>query len=255
MTQDPIHQGPPRTSTFEDVIYWTSKLDSIDTVAVADDPRLLFKKTLLLVCSEWYTLAKYATTRLTQLEWELENPDLQQHAGGLEATIKKLHSWRRRFPIFRTLLSEVLESTIKRSTFANGSENHLLDLQRDYEAILCSIESLQIRADRIMAVVTAVMSIDESKKAFEQNRSLARLTWLAVTFVPLSFVSSLFSMNSNLSNLSQTFWIFFVVAIPLTALVLFFTRYAGSMDASLEDLSKLLWHDRKRTFASKSITM
>lgn len=247
MTLDAMPQGPPRTSTFEDVAYWTSRLSSAEVDDIADDPRILFKKTLFVVCSEWYTLTKYATTRLTQLEWELENPDLLHYGGGLGVTITKLHSWRRRLPIFRTLLLEVLEKTIKRESFVNGSENHVLDLRRDFEILLSSIEDLQVRADGLMAVVTAVMSIEESKKVFEQNRSLARLTWLAVTFIPLSFVSSLFSMNGDLSTLSQSFRIFFAVSIPLTVFVLFLTRYSGSVDASFDGIGKMFSskHERK----------
>jgi len=227
MTQQPLPAGPPRTSTFEDVIHYTSTLTREEIINVAKDPRLLFKKTLLLVCAEWYTLVKYATTRLTQLEWELENPDLQGDNGGLQVTIKKLHSWRRRLPIFRVLVSEVLEKVIRREDFMGSPENHIADLQHDVESLLSCIETLQVRADGIMAVVTAVMSIEESRKAVEQNRSLARLTWLAVTFVPLSFVTGLFSMNSNLSSLVSTFRIFLAVAIPLTAVVLFLTRFAN----------------------------
>lgn len=223
----PAPTGPPRTSTFEDVIHYTSALTPEEITDIAKDPRLLFKKTLMIVCAEWYTLVKYATTRLTQLEWEIENPNLQGENGGLQVTIQKLHSWRRRFPIFRTLISGVLEKVIKGENFVSSSENHLHDLQRDFEILLSSIENLQVRADSIMAVVTAVMSIEESKKAFEQNRSLARLTWLAITFVPLSFVTSLFSMNGDLSTLVATFRTFFAVALPLTAMVLFLTRFAN----------------------------
>lgn len=223
----PAPTGPPRTSTFEDVIHYTSALMPDEITSIAKDPRLLFKKTLMIVCAEWYTLVKYATTRLTQLEWEIENPNLQGENGGLQVTIQKLHSWRRRFPIFRTLISGVLEKVIKGENFVSSSENHLHDLQRDFEILLSSIENLQVRADSIMAVVTAVMSIEESKKAFEQNRSLARLTWLAITFVPLSFVTSLFSMNGDLSTLVTTFRTFFAVALPLTAMVLFLTTFAN----------------------------
>ena len=226
MTQSPPMASPPRGSNFESVIHYTSALTSGEVANIAQDPRILFKKTLMLVCAEWYTLAKYATTRLAQLEWEIENPKLQVNEGGLQVTIEKLHSWRRRFPIYRYLLSEVLENAIKRESFMGSSQNHVQDLQRDFEIVLNTIKELQDRADRIMAVVTAVISIDESRKANEQNRSLARLTWLAVTFVPLSFTTSLFSMNSNLSSLTETFRIFFAVAIPLTAIVLLLTRFA-----------------------------
>lgn len=224
----PVPKGPPRTSTFEDVIHYTSVLTPEEITSIAKDPRLLFKKTLMIVCAEWYTLVKYATTRLTQLEWEIENPDLQSEIGGLQITINKLHSWRRRFPIFRTLVLEVLEKVVERDNFVSSPENHVRDLQRDFKILLSNLEDLQLRADRIMAVVTAVMSIEESKKAFEQNRSLARLTWLAITFAPLSFITSLFSMNSDLSTLGATFRIFFAVALPLTAIVLFLTRFANT---------------------------
>ena len=229
MLADPVPSGPPRTSIFDDIIYWTSSLSTKEISDIASDPRVLFKKTLLVVCAEWYTLIKYATTRLTQLEWELENPHLQDDVGGLEVTIEKLHSWRRRFSLFRTLTSEVLEKIVKREHFSSYTGNRLGDLQRDYEIIVCDIEKLHVRADRIMAVVTATMSIEESKKAFDQNRSLARLTWLAVTFVPLSFITSMFSMQSDLSSLKQSYWIFFTVGIPVTTLVLLVTKYSTAL--------------------------
>ena len=227
MAARPVPRGPPRTSTFEDVIHYTSALTPEEITTIAQEPRLLFKKTLMIVCAEWYTLVKYAKTRLTQLEWEIENPDLQGENGGLQVTIQKLHSWRRRFPIFETIISETLEKTIKRESFMASPGTPVLDLQRDFEILLSNIGNLQLRADRIMAVVTAVMSIEESQKAFEQNRSLARLTWLAITFVPLSFITGLFSMNSDISTLVPTFKIFFAVALPLTAMVLFLTRFSN----------------------------
>ena len=227
MTAYPIPKGPPRTSAFEDIIYYTSALTAEEITSIPRDPRLLFKKTLMMVCAEWAILVKYATTRLTQLEWEIENPDLQGSNGGLQVTIKKLHSWRRRLPIFRTLLSEVLEKVIKPEYFMANPENLVRDLQADFEILLSNIDNLQVRADRIMSVVVAVMSIEESKKAFEQNRSLARLTWLAITFAPLSFVTGLFSMNGQLATLVTTFRVYFAVALPLTAIVLFLTRFAN----------------------------
>ena len=227
MTVLPVPKGPPRISTFEDIIHYTSTLTPEEIANIPKDPRLLFKKTLMIVCAEWHTLVKYATTRLTQLEWEIENPELLGNNGGLQVTIQKLHSWRRRFPIFGTLLSEMLEKVVRREDFMSSRENHVHDLQRDNEILLSRIQDLQIRADRIMSVVTAVMSIEESKKAFKQNRSLARLTWLAITFAPLSFITSLFSMNSELSTLVTTFRVFFAVALPLTAVVLLLTRFVN----------------------------
>ena len=224
----PIPRGPPKTSMFEDVIYYATALTPEEILSIPRDPRLLFKKTLMIVCAEWSTSVKYATSRLTQLEWEVEKPDLQGDNGGLQFTISKLHSWRRRLPVFRTMVFEVLEKVVKRQNFMSYPENLMQDLQRDVELLLSEIETLQIRADRIMSVVTAVMSIEESHRAFEQNQSLARLTWLAITFAPLSFITSLFSMNNDLSTLKGSFRAYFAVALPLTAMVLFLTRFANA---------------------------
>ena len=251
MTQNPIPAGPPRTSTFEDVIHYTSTLSSKEILNIANDPRLLMKKALLLTCAEWYTITQYAWTRLAHLEWEIENPDLQQENIGLQYTIEKLHSWRRRLPLFRRSISEVLENIIKRESFMSSSHNHLLDLQRDFEILQSTIEDLQLRSDRIMAVVTAVMSIEESRKAVDQNRSLARLTWLAVTFIPLSFVTSLFSMNGDLSTLTGTFRVFFAVALPMTAVVLFLTRFANQIfGLKIKDLLQMRFRATEKTPAS-----
>lgn len=59
----------------------------------------------------------------------------------------------------------------------------------------------------------------------EQNRNFARLTYLAVVFVPLPWVLSFFSMNPDIVSLSKTFWIYFVVSIPLTAIALLIAKY------------------------------
>ena len=233
MTEDSISQGPPRTSIFEDTIYWIQSLNPEEITKIAQDPRILFKKTLLIVCAEWYTLIKYATTRLTQLEWELENPLLQT---GLEDSLQKLHTWRRRIPIFNTLLLDVLDKIVNRDTFAFGTANHIQDLRPDFEILSNDINRLIARANAIMATLTAVMSIEESKKAIQQNKSLTRLTWLAATFVPLTFLTGFFSMQPSIAELTQTIWIYFVAAVPLTAVALLTTRYAIAVTEGLGSL-------------------
>jgi len=52
----------------------------------------------------------------------------------------------------------------------------------------------------------------------KMNTSLARITFLAVIFAPMAFVSSFFSMTPELGALKQTFWIYFAIAVPVTVL-------------------------------------
>lgn len=93
------------------------------------------------------------------------------------------------------------------------------DLKKDFTIVADHIQDLLSRAERIAAVATAVAAIEESRRAVEQNKTLGRLTYLAVIFAPLSFVSSFFSMSTNVSELTGTIWVYFCVAIPVSLLV------------------------------------
>ena len=231
-------QGPPRTSTLEDVLYWMNLMTAEEIEAIPSDPRVFFRKLLMIICSEWLIMIKYATTRLTQIEWELEHHDFRLHAEGLDTSLKKLHPWRRRFPVNHSMVAEALEQVFYqqrfKSTSSNGRTNWLSDLQRDFEIVLAQLTALQTRAERIISVATAIISIEESKKAIQQNHNLTRLTYLAVVFVPLSWVSSLFSMSEDLSDLGRTFWTYFVVAIPLTVIALLMARYSFNISMIFE---------------------
>ncbi|KAL8716229.1 MAG: hypothetical protein Q9220_000134 [cf. Caloplaca sp. 1 TL-2023] len=226
---DIIPSQPRRNSTFEDTVHWLQQISADDVQKISHDPRALFLQPLCIVCSEWLVLVRYGNTRLSQLEWEIEDPDLRSRQEDLSETLSRLHAWRRRFPIYKDIISETLSQAIRRENLLHASKNSLLALEKDFEIIYAELNKLHERSERIMSVVTAVMSIEESQKALQQDRSLARLTWLATTFVPLSFVSSFFSMSDDVTALHKTFWIYFTVAIPITLLALVATRYSGTV--------------------------
>ncbi|KAL8918904.1 MAG: hypothetical protein Q9208_007085 [Pyrenodesmia sp. 3 TL-2023] len=228
-----IADGPtrrsPNASTFENVVYLLERLSTKEIQSLVKDPRRLFQEPLCIICSEWLTLLRYANTRLSQLEWEIEDPYLRRRHKDLSATLDKIHTWRRRLPIYKTMVSEALSKVIRRDRFVQATENSLLALEKDFVIVQAELESLHERAERTMSVVTAVMSLEESQKALQQDRSLARLTYLAVTFVPLSFITSFFSMNDDLSKLGRTFWVYFSVAISVTLLALIVVRFSDQV--------------------------
>ena len=230
-----IEPKPTARTTFESIVYWLERNSAKDLNSTARAPKSLFLQPLCVVCSEWLTLITYAHTCLSQLEWEIEDPNLRHRHKNLSATLDKIHTWRRRLPIFKNIVSEIRTEASTRGkefdTTANSTrrpDNPLRVLERDLEIIWSKLTDLHERAENTMSVVTAVMSIEESNKSFQQGRSLARLTYLAVTFVPLSFMSSFFSMNDDLTKLGRTFWIYFVVAIPTTIVALVVVIYSDS---------------------------
>ena len=86
-------------------------------------------------------------------------------------------------------------------------------LLRDFHIVLEEIDSIQARIERIVSVAAALLSIEEGRRAMDKNSNVARLTYLATIFIPLSFVSGFLSVEPNISKLKQTFWIFFAIAI------------------------------------------
>lgn len=180
---------------------------------------------LSIVAAEWLTVVSYITTVLTKIEYELESPDYRTDVTGidsLDSAVERLHPLRRLIPVYRSFIKEVLITILAPSKLRSAVAKpcHLRKLRSEFESILERIDHLQIRTQNVIGLATAIISIDENKRAMKMNKNLVRVTYLAVVFVPVQFVSSFFSMTPDLGQLSQTFWIYFCVAVPLTALCL-----------------------------------
>ncbi|KAF7188714.1 hypothetical protein HII31_09966 [Pseudocercospora fuligena] len=85
------------------------------------------------------------------------------------------------------------------------------------EAMLTAMSEIRLRALRLQR------EMQQETGAAKESRETAIYVFTTVTviFLPLSFVSSVFGMNTNdIRNLSSNQWLFWVVAIPLTAFVI-----------------------------------
>lgn len=123
-----ISAGPPRSSCFEDVIFWTQNLTSEEISLLPRDPRLFSKRILCMICAEWLTLVTYITTRLTQIDWELEHPGFRRDPLGLDASLQKLHPWRRWLPIYHAMITETIEKVFEHHSKRTAEEDGLADL-------------------------------------------------------------------------------------------------------------------------------
>ena len=256
--------SPPRTSMFEEVIYWTSTLDYNEISTLPDKPKNFVKKALLIVCAEWRMLAKYLTTRMTQLEWELDDVDqgpparsmqtVEQpypfrHPKGLEESFNALNKWKRRMPVYQEWITETLDHIITREDFMGKNSNAILELKEDFRELQAAIAEVIKRSDRIQSSVANIVSITENKKAIRLNQIAMRLTYLAVIFVPMTFVSGLFSMTADVTQLTKTFWIYFACAIPLTILAFIVLGYVTIRQKLVLGYKKIL--SRVRDLSSK----
>lgn len=93
---------------------------------------------------------------------------------------------------------------------------------------LASMHDLQARFDKLSEVAAATASMEESRNSNKLNKKLANLTWLATTFLPLSLIAGLLSVQEDVSALEYSISYWARIAIPTTAgtmLVLFLIEW------------------------------
>jgi Mg2+ and Co2+ transporter CorA len=92
---------------------------------------------------------------------------------------------------------------------------HLNELRDDFSRILANMEDYQRRVEGLTSVITAIISISSDEQARKENQSITRpLAALAIVFVPLSFISGLFSMQTDISQLRGSIKWYFITSAP-----------------------------------------
>lgn len=87
--------------------------------------------------------------------------------------------------------------------------------EEDFKLVLTYLEEYQSRIDRLTSVVTAVMAVEDTRRANTDARNVGRLTWLATFFIPFGVVSGIFSMQSLDDMSKDTFKLYFEITIPV----------------------------------------
>jgi Mg2+ and Co2+ transporter CorA len=127
-------------------------------------------------------------------------------------------------PVFREMIGETIDQALpaasRLTSSQKGEENAMDAILPDFKRVRSSLNELQNRVDRLTEVVASEISTEDSRRGLEENHNLARLTWLATTFIPLSFVTGFFSMTPEIAELRVTYGWYFVVAVPLTLVVM-----------------------------------
>ena len=180
---------------------------------------------LRIVAAEWVKYVAVMHFCLIQYEYGNDGlPELEK----LHTNLRELQSWRRRSMLSQQKVQSVLR--LLRSQIASelNDKSSLQSLIVDFEFISANIEDYGRRLESMIPVVTSLVQIADARRSFAETSNINRLTVLALIFVPLNFVSSLFSMNPTNAPGSQYFWVYFVVAVPVTLLVFVIARPPGA---------------------------
>lgn len=244
-----MEESPPpvlqkHTSWYSDIVAMTSTYPWYQAASGHQiGTQVMALPTLYTICAEWLIVCDYVKARLSQIEWEIEMPDIfrnkekddvRSKSQIIADSLQRLHTWRRHIPVFRDMVTEAIQQAlpaaarlISQASSGEGATTAFEDIEPDFERILSNLKELQERIDRLTAIVTSEINIEDSNQSREDNHNLTRLTWLATIFIPMSFVSAFFSMNESISEMRYTYAWFFITAIPFTAICLLIARLVG----------------------------
>jgi hypothetical protein len=225
-TYSSIHQmtSPGRLSMFGDLIYyWTKERPPVFNPASLTLASLSYYP-LKIVAAEWVSYSKLLAYSVEHYECYIEGlPISVIELTNLESFIRHLQSWRRRAMTSASKVRSLASFVRSGSTNLPGPQIWA-SLVRDYEHIAAHIDSCSHRLEAVTPVVTSLIMIVESRRSFLETTNVSRLTYMALIFVPLTFVSSLFSMAGDIAPGAKHFWVYFAVAIPVLAVVFLIAR-------------------------------
>ncbi|GAP87794.1 putative Mg2+ transporter Zinc transport protein [Rosellinia necatrix] len=234
--QEVPSRPPDGDNLFDHFVFWAQQTNLYPNCTTENPLKTLIPIQVLLhfVCSEWLTMSDYIKTRLNQLDWEIVKPEFfRLGKKGVNNMLEKLHVFRRLVPLYREMVSETIrhldqfsgriqvqEPTTPCSRPWDTPHISISHYKSDLAQVKSQLEEYQGRIDQLTSVVTAVISIDNSRRSLQDNRNIGRLTWLATLFIPLSLVAGIFSMQPNVSEISRyTFAVYFATSLPLGVVI------------------------------------
>ncbi|KAH6642910.1 hypothetical protein C7974DRAFT_386384 [Boeremia exigua] len=185
--------------------------------SMANDLIGYWKKSL---AAEWVKYIAVMQHCIKMYEYEGSQLDLEK----FNMDLRELQGWRRRSMISQQKIRAVIRH-LRTQPSLNPEHVSCIDkVLQDYTVIESDIEDAGRRLENMLPVVTSLVQIIDARQSFAETANISRLTVLALIFVPLSYISSLFSMNSENMPGSSGFWVYFAVAIPVTVIVFLVAR-------------------------------
>jgi Mg2+ and Co2+ transporter CorA len=178
---------------------------------------------LKIVAAEWVKYVAVMQYCIKQYEYQ---GDLLPNLDRFNMDLRELQGWRRRSMNSQQKINSVIRQLRNRERESPFliTQSNLRYLIEDFEVISSNIENAGRRLENMLPVVMSLVQVIDARHALAETANISRLTVLALVFVPLSYVSSLFSMNPDNMPGSPRFWIYFAVAVPVTILVFLIAR-------------------------------
>ncbi|KAI1213574.1 uncharacterized protein F4807DRAFT_470863 [Annulohypoxylon truncatum] len=179
---------------------------------------------LKIVGAEWMTYIQLMSCYVKFYEYSFRG---HEHRSA-EADIIDLQRWRRRGKqsLHKLYLVELFmdkhlcPQPTKPQLNGDMKTIPYTTLREDFRYLSTQIEHYSRALEFILPVATTTMQLAEARRSIIEAANVRYLTYIALVFVPLTFASSLFSMQEGFIPGQGNFWIYATVAVPLMIVVL-----------------------------------
>jgi hypothetical protein len=171
---------------------------------------------LKIVAAEWVNYIAVMAFSIREHERSPKlSADLVNELEKLNTDVRLLQAWSRRALSTQVKMRQVLRF-ISLHEDQNNPCGAWTAIREDYEFISVEVANHASRLESMIPITMSFVQLIESRRSLAETENVARLTVLALVFVPLSYVATLFSMSDNFRPGGELFWVYFVVAVPLT---------------------------------------
>ncbi|KAK3305061.1 uncharacterized protein B0T15DRAFT_188054 [Chaetomium strumarium] len=142
-----------------------------------------------IVLAEWILYIHVTSRYFKYYEYSLHDIENRLHDGD----IIDLQRWRRRYLQSRhklILLSEFIDYWLQQE----ADKQPWVSVQKDIKHMLSQLEQYSRSLEHMVPMATSMVQLLDSRRSMLEAANVSRLTFIAVVFVPLSWVASLFSM-------------------------------------------------------------
>ena len=174
---------------------------------------------LRIIAAEWMVYLELMYHSTKQYEFTPGTiPTALEQISTLYADLSNLQKWGRRGMATSYKLRYVIDFLEVDPDHDQDEELKTL-LLKDFNYIASRVDVYSCRLSEMVPIVTSLIQIIDSRRSLMETANISRLTHLAMVFVPLTFVTGLFSMDESIAPGGKAFWLYFAVAIPICLIV------------------------------------
>jgi hypothetical protein len=169
-----------------------------------------------------------------------------------------LHRWRRRSQqsLHKMQMTRrfVEHWRVKEQTPVQGRKSSSDELS-SWDLLVMDLryleEQIEQRARYLEAlgpIMTSLVQLIDSHKSIAQAEDIRRLTYIAIAFIPLTYITGIFSMSEPYGPGRKYFWVYWVAAVPTAAIIMGLLMLDGRVPALASYCSRL-WKKSKEVFS------